>query len=71
MVVGNRTETIEEKNKRHIKEILQDISAWEKELEYAKNKSDKKYETYCEAILCICENTLNELKKISYINETN
>jgi len=69
MVVGDRKETIEEKNKRHIKEISQDIIAWEKELEYAKNKRIRKYEVYCDAMLSVCENTLKELKKITYINE--
>lgn len=62
MIIGQRDESVEDKNKRHIKEMEEDIEGWKGELEYAKKKCDKKYETYCVAMITICKNTIAELK---------
>lgn len=36
MVVGKRSETLKEKNRRHINEMEADIEGWKNELEFAK-----------------------------------
>lgn len=63
MVIGQRGETVVEKNKCHIEEMKEDIKGWRNELEYAKNKCDGEYEVYCVAMINICENTIAQLKR--------
>lgn len=62
MVVGQRDETLQEKNLRHIKEMKIDIEAWKNELNFARKKSDKTYEKYCITLIKICENTITNLE---------
>lgn len=62
MVVGDRQETMLEKNRRHIKEMKEDISGWTDELDYAKKKQDVKYEQFCCEMLEICKNTVEQLE---------
>lgn len=64
MVVGQREESIEAKNQRHIKEMKADIEGWENELDYAIKKNDTKYANYCKYMRSICLNTLAELENI-------
>ena len=65
MVIGQREETVEAKNMRHIKEMKRDIDAWMYELEFARKKSDKIYEDYCTTMIKICENTVNSLEEFA------
>lgn len=65
MVIGTGNETVEEKNNRHIDEMLVDIEGWKNELIFAQNHNDKNYENYCNMMIQICENTLNQLKEFA------
>lgn len=67
MVVGDKNETLEEKNSRHIKEMESDIKGWKYESEHAKKMLDNTYEKYCEIMIKICENTIRELQ--AFANE--
>lgn len=63
MIAGNRSETLEEKRERHIKETRDLIDAWNEELKFAIDQGDQKYERYCELMLKIQKNTLELLEK--------
>ena len=63
MVIGNRGETIEEKCIRHLQEARDQIEGWGKELLFAREKSDKQYEKYCELMIRILENTIRDIEK--------
>lgn len=67
MVVGDRSETLLEKNLRHIKELEKDIDGWKNELEYAKKDVNEQYEQFCKAMIEICQNTLDSLQSLSRI----
>lgn len=68
MVVGQRDETLQEKNFRHIKEMEADIEGWKRELDLAMEISDKVYEDYCTIMIQICENTIFRLKEFATKN---
>lgn len=63
MIVGNRSETLEEKRERHIKETRDLIDDWDKELKIAIDQGNQKYERYCELMLKIQKNTLKLLEE--------
>jgi hypothetical protein len=67
MIVGEHSEPIPEKIRRHIKEMQADIEGWRNESMYAVQHDNKEYEEYCRIMIDICNNTLtqleNELKK--------
>ena len=63
MVVGERSETLQEKNRRHINEMEADIESWKNELEFARKNADKMYEEYCVMMIEICKNTITNLKE--------
>lgn len=66
MVAGNRVETLEENNRRHIKEIMQDTLSWKRELKYATESGKADYFKYCKFMLRVCKGTLKELKSFHY-----
>lgn len=61
MLIGERTERIDEKVKRHINEMLETKCGWENELEYAVENDNKEYERYCKFMIEIAKNTLDKL----------
>ena len=63
MTIGEREESIEEKVKRHTKEAEAKIDDWNSELQYAINHKDSKDEAYCELMIKIWNNTLEQLNK--------
>ena len=62
MIIGQRNESVEEKNKRHIKEMVEEIEGWKNELDFAKKKCDENYKDYCITMIKICENTITSLE---------
>lgn len=68
MVVGQRGESLQEKNLRHIKEMETDIEGWKRELDLAKEMSDKMYEDYCTIMIQICKNTIIYLEEFATKN---
>lgn len=68
MVVGQRGETLQEKNFRHINEMKTDIEGWKRELDLAKEISDKVYEEYCTVMIQICTNTIICLEEFATKN---
>lgn len=65
VIVGERGETLQEKNIRHIKEMELDIEGWKNELDYSKKVANKMYEDYCLMMIAICENTISSLKRFA------
>jgi hypothetical protein len=63
MKVGERGERVEEKRKRHIKEAEDDINGWERELQFAIEYKDAKYEKYCKFMISVWKKTLVSLEK--------
>lgn len=63
MIVGKRGESVEDKRLRHIKETKEDKEGWQRELQYAIEHEDLKYEKYCRVMINIMDNTLKELEK--------
>ncbi len=63
MIAGNRSETLEEKRERHIKETSDLIDAWDIELKFAIDQGDQEYKRYCELMLKIQKNTLKLLEE--------
>lgn len=61
MTIGEREESIEEKVKRHTKEAEAKIDGWNRELQYAINQKDSQYQSYCEFMIKIWNNTLEQL----------
>lgn len=63
MVVGERGESTVLKNQRHIKEMKDDIVGWNNELQYAEKTKDDCYKEYCNIMISICTNTLEQLER--------
>lgn len=63
MIVGERHESIETKNKRHIQEMENDITEWNNELNYALDEQNEEYGDYCRTMISICNNTLSQLEE--------
>ena len=64
MLIGNRSETVIEKTKRHLEEIIKAKEAGENELKYAEENSDEKYEKYCRFWINTINNTKRELEEL-------
>lgn len=67
MTIGERTEEIIDKRKRHISEMTAEREGWERELNFAIKHEDSKYEEYCKLMIEIAENTLRDLKNFKAI----
>lgn len=65
MIVGERSETIEEKTIRHYEEINSELDGWKRELNYARNERNSEYEDFCILMIEICENTVLHLKEFA------
>ena len=68
MIIGKRTEPIEERNNRHIKELKEDIELWESELN---NTVNTMYKDHCSIMIEICEKTIRCLEEYSAKNSEN
>lgn len=67
MIIGKREENVIEKMHRHKEETKEQIKGWKAELELVMEKDGeeyKKYQSYCEFMIKIWENTLEELNKL-------
>lgn len=62
MIVGERSETIEEKTIRHYEEIQNEYEGWKRELNYARKEKNNEYEDFCMLMIEICENTISNLR---------
>lgn len=67
MIVGSREESVEEKRKRHMKEMKDENEGWRRELENAIKRNDNKFAEYCKLMIDITENTYNALEKYEII----
>lgn len=63
LIVGERGESIEEKVKRHIEEATAQIDSLNNELQYAISHEDSQYKSYCELMIKVWKNTLEQLNK--------
>lgn len=67
MTTGNRSESLEEKRKRHMKETRDLIDDWNIELQFAIDQGNQEYKRYCEFMLEVEKNTLRLLEKYEII----
>lgn len=64
MLIGTRKETVREKYVRHMNEAKENVEAWKNELSTAKTyyEDDIQYQSYCEFMIQMWENTLQKLE---------
>lgn len=67
MTAGNRSESLEEKRERHIKETRDLIEDWKIELQFAREQGNQEFKRYCEFMLKVENNTLKLLEEYEII----
>ncbi len=63
MLAGERGETLEQKTSRHISECIEDIKGFVNELSRDKTQANPRHKAYCETMIKILQNTVDELLK--------